>query len=226
MTRLVLDGLGEDPRRGACSRLTWEVLKRTSIDADMDSPEVHVDDPVLFEHPFLTLFVDDGFAAPSDAQAERLRRHLTSGGFLLVDTCGSAPDSPADRAVRELLRRVFPDRPLQPLPGDHTVFRSFYLLQRPHGRLQVRPYLEGVQRDDRSLVVYSANDLPGAWQRDSFGRWALTVVPGGERERELAFRLGVNLVMYALCLNYKRDQVHVRHLLKKLEQRRRRGGGP
>lgn len=227
MTRLVLDGLEEDPRPGACARLVWEVLKRTSIDADMDSPAVHVDDPVLYEHPFLTLFADRGFPPPSDAQVERLRRFLSAGGFLLADTCGAPAEGEADRAVRALLGRVLPDLPVRPLPGEHTVFRSFYLLDRPHGRAVVRPYLEGADRDDRSLVILSANDLPGAWQRDTLGAWAHPMASGGDREREMAFRLGVNVVMYSLCLNYKRDQVHVHHLLRKLQQRRSlRGAGP
>ena len=38
---------------------------------------------------------------------------------------------------------------------------------------------------------------------------------GGERQREMAFRLGINLAMYALCLDYKADQVHVPFILKK-----------
>ncbi len=224
LARLVLDGLEDDARPGAGGRLIWEVLKRTSIDGDMDTPAVRVDDPVLFEHPFMTLFSERGFPPPSDAQVERLRRYLVSGGFLLADSCGAPPGGEFDVALRALLARALPGSPLAALPDRHTVFRSFYLLDRPHGRVQVRPFLEGIDRDDRSLVVYSVNDLPGAWQRDELGRWSFPVVPGGDHQREMAFRLGVNLVMYALCLNYKRDQVHVRHLLKKLS--RRRGGTP
>jgi hypothetical protein len=44
------------------------------------------------------------------------------------------------------------------------------------------------------------------------------IVPGSARQRELAFRFGVNLVMYALTGNYKADQVHLDAILERLGQ--------
>jgi len=64
-------------------------------------------------------------------------------------------------------------------------------------------------------VLLSVDDLGGAWARDSLGNWEHMVTPGGEPQRELAFRLGVNIVMYALCVDYKDDQVHVPFILKR-----------
>jgi hypothetical protein len=75
--------------------------------------------------------------------------------------------------------------------------------------------MEGVIRDGRLVAVYISNDLGGAWSRDDFGNYELQCEPGGERQRELAFRMGVNLVMYALCLDYKADQVHVPFIMKR-----------
>ena len=46
-----------------------------------------------------------------------------------------------------------------------------------------------------------------------------------ERQRELALRFGINLVMYALSGNYKSDQVHVRELLDRLGRERGDGSG-
>jgi hypothetical protein len=43
-------------------------------------------------------------------------------------------------------------------------------------------------------------------------------VPGGERQRELAFRFGINLVMYVLTGNYKADQVHLPAIIRRLGQ--------
>ena len=77
------------------------------------------------------------------------------------------------------------------------------------------PYLEGVEHDGRLVVIYSQNDLGGAWARDNFGQWEHEVVPGGGMQREMAFRLGVNMAMYALCLDYKTDQVHVPFILRR-----------
>jgi hypothetical protein len=75
--------------------------------------------------------------------------------------------------------------------------------------------MDAVMRDGRMVVAYVQNDLGGAWARDGLGNDALPCQPGGERQREMAYRLGVNLVMYALCLDYKSDQVHVEYLMRK-----------
>ena len=95
------------------------------------------------------------------------------------------------------------------------LFRSIYLLRTPAGRVIAQPFLEAVITDGRAVVVYSQNDLGGAWARDSFGQWEYDVVPGGALQREQAFRLGVNLAMYALCLDYKTDQVHVPFIMRR-----------
>jgi hypothetical protein len=96
-----------------------------------------------------------------------------------------------------------------------VLFRSFYLLHLPAGRVLALPFLEGVFSEGRAVIIYSQNDLGGAWARDAFGQWEHDVVPGGEMQREQAFRLGVNLAMYALCLDYKTDQVHVPFIMRR-----------
>ena len=72
-----------------------------------------------------------------------------------------------------------------------------------------------MEHDGRLVIVYSQNDLAGAWARDNFGQWEHEVYPGGDGQREMAFRLGINLAMYALCLDYKTDQVHVPFILRR-----------
>jgi len=67
----------------------------------------------------------------------------------------------------------------------------------------------------RLTAVYSRNDLGGAWSRDDRGDWEFEAVPGGEEQREMAFRIGINLAMYATCLDYKDDQVHLPFILKR-----------
>ena len=138
IARLVLDGAERDVRPGAASRLVWEVLKRTSVDGDLDSPAVRIDDPAMFQHPFLVLFGEEGFPAPPDAHVAQLRRFLASGGFLLADSCGGPQGSGFDASFRALVLRMFPDLALEPLPRAHTVYRSFYLVDRPSGRLEAR----------------------------------------------------------------------------------------
>jgi hypothetical protein len=67
----------------------------------------------------------------------------------------------------------------------------------------------------RLAVLYSGNDMIGAFARDSLGTWEYEVVPGGELQREKSVRLGVNIAMYALCLDYKEDQVHIPFIMKR-----------
>ena len=209
-----------EPRETARRRLAWEVRKRTSIETRLRPRRARLDDPTLFETPLLYFAGDSAFAPVSEAEVIGLRRFLELGGFLVVDDATGGASDAFDGSVRRLLRRALPQDPLRPIPADHTVFRSFYLLDGPVGRVRGTPTLEGVTRGDRLAVVYSRHDLGGAWARDDLGTWTHPVVPGGESQRERALRFGVNLVMYALCLDYKDDQVHAPYLM------RRRGGRP
>jgi hypothetical protein len=74
--------------------------------------------------------------------------------------------------------------------------------------------LEGIERDRRLSVIYTQNDLCGAMARDGFGRWEHNVSPGGDEQRERSFRFAVNLVMYALCLDYKTEQAHIDFIMR------------
>jgi hypothetical protein len=195
--------------------LLWEVVKRTSVECALKPRPVRLTAPDLWRFPFLFLTGDREMPAFSGEEVSALRRFLTRGGFLFIDDAEPREGSPFDRSVRALLARVFPGEPLRMVSGDHVVYKSFYLLSQPSGRLIHRPYLESIDRDARSLVLYSQNDAAGAWCRDGAGHWEYEVQPGGAQQRELAIRFGVNVVLYALCGNYKRDQVHVPFLLRR-----------
>ncbi|MCA9670021.1 MAG: DUF4159 domain-containing protein [Myxococcales bacterium] len=203
------------PRATALKRLAWEIEKRTSIDVALEPALIDVSDKALFSHPLLYLSGDRAFPPLPSKDIERLRRHLVFGGLLVIDSAESRLGGGFDRSVRRLVGRLFGDKQLTKVKPSHTLFKSFYLLKTPVGRVATVPYLETVQRDGRAVVVYSHNDLGGAWARDNFGQWEHGVHPGGARQRELAFRWGVNLVMYALCVDYKADQVHIPFILKR-----------
>lgn len=203
-------GEGSNPRPTALRRLAWEVVKRTSIEAELETALLGAASPELFYHPLLVLAGDGAVPPPTEAGAANLRRFLTYGGTLLVDATEDDPDF--DRSVRGLLSSVLPAQATVRIPRDHVLYKSFYLLDEPSGREMRRPYLEGVALDGRFAVVYSHNDLLGAWARDDLGMWEHDVEP---HQRELAFRLGINLVMYAMCLDYKDDQVHLPFILKR-----------
>jgi hypothetical protein len=205
-----------NPRGSALKRLAWEIEKRTSIETLGEPAEVRLsDENSLKKTPLLFLSGDGALPAFDDAEVARLRKHLSSGGLLVVDGAEAHPGGAFDQSVRALVKRLFPREGLQKISPDHVLYKSFYLLRVPVGRVAAVPYLEGVEHDGRLVVVYSQNDLGGAWARDNFGQWEHEVVPGGSPQREMAFRLGINLAMYALCLDYKTDQVHVPFILRR-----------
>ena len=117
--------------------------------------------------------------------------------------------------------------PLEPVPEDHVLTKSFYLLDRFPGRYDggklwvERSDSEGAatgNTDGVSSIIIGSNDYAAAWALDDNGEPLYASVPGTDRQREFAFRTGVNIVMYALTGNYKADQVHVPALLERLGQ--------
>lgn len=210
-------GASWNPRPSALRRLAWELEKRTSVEVELEAQKVALSSDKLHETPFLYFAGDRAFELPATASIEALRRYLTFGGFLLIDSAEGSTDGAFDQSVRKLLEAVFPrpDKNLEIIPPDHVAFKSFYLLDRPLGRLAISPALEGITRDGRLVAAYVANDLGGAWARDDFGNFDFPCEPGGEQQRELSLRFGVNLAMYALCLDYKTDQVHVPFIMKR-----------
>jgi hypothetical protein len=205
-----------NPRPSALRRLAWEVDKRTSVEAAGEPAEVRLSDEVaLRRYPLLFLSGERALPAMDDGDVGRLRRHLLAGGMLVVDGGEGPPGGEFDGSVRALARRLFPTAALERLPAEHVIYKSFYLLKTPVGRVAAVPYLEAVIVDGRAVMVYSQNDMAGAWARDNFGQWEHEVYPGGDIQREMAFRLGINLVMYALCTDYKTDQVHVPFILRR-----------
>ena len=137
--------------------------------------------------------------------------------FCLLTTADGIRDGEFDKCVRRELNVLFPETPLKILDADHSIYRSFYLMNKTYfgGRVKSVPYLEGISKDDITPVIYSLNDVAGAWLRDQAGNYIFDVIPGGEVQRRDAFKLGINAVIYAITANYKKDAVHVRALLKR-----------
>lgn len=204
-----------NPRPSALRRLAWEVGQRTSIEAHLEPAAVEPEGSGIFRYPLLYWAGSGAIPALSEAAVQNLRRHLSFGGILLVDDADAEPGGPFDRSVRRELARVLPRDDLAPIPSDHVIYKSFYLVPHQAGRRIASPHLFGAALEERYAVVLTNNDLGGAWARDAFGRWEHDVSPGGEDQREMAFRIGVNLAMYALCLDYKDDLVHTPFILRR-----------
>lgn len=195
----------------AMKRLAWEVRQRTSVSSKLEPTRSRFSDPNTFQSPFLYWTGSAAFPPLSEAEVIGLRRFVEFGGFVLIDDAN--PEQPGfDASVRRELSRAFGTTALIHVPSTHVLYRSFYLLQHPNGRLSSPEYLEGIERSGRLAVVYTRHDLGGALERDNLGNYAN---PLSSQDREMAFRLGVNVVLYALCLDYKDDQVHAPFILRR-----------
>lgn len=216
LDRLCLAGL-----RGLSARLaersTAELAEPMLVDPDRD--------PVVF-FPLLYWRVTPGQSPPSEQAAEKLNAYMAKGGVILFDTgdegqAGAGPDAAALERLRRLVAGLALP-PLAPMGPDHVLTRSFYLLKGVPGRwdgatLWVSQGAEA-GNDGVSPVVLGGNDWMAAWAVDERGRPLHAVVPGGERQREYAYRFGINLVMYALTGNYKADQVHLPAIMDRLKR--------
>ena len=164
-------------------------------------------------------------AAPASGQVAALNDYMSHGGIILIDTRDADAGAEFNPGGAAMLRRLGAELaipPLAPLTVDHVLARTFFLLRDFPGRYDGATVW--VQRDqDRSNdsvspVIIGANDWAAAWATDADGHHPYAVIPGGDRQRLLAYRFGVNLVMYALTGNYKGDQVHVPAILERLGQ--------
>ncbi|MFN7002163.1 MAG: DUF4159 domain-containing protein, partial [Roseinatronobacter sp.] len=124
---------------------------------------------------------------------------------------------------------------LEPVPQDHNLTRTFYLIQDFPGRHTGRDVwveaappdaerAEGMPfrnlNDGVTPVIIGGHDWASAWAVDDQGRPMVRIGMGfsGEEQREMAYRFGINLITHVLTGNYKSDQVHVPALLERLGQ--------
>ena len=189
--------------------------------------------------PMLYWPVVPGTPRPAPEVLSRIDAYMKQGGTILFDTRDAlaivnprgGEVTPATKTLRDILSSL--DLPeLEPVPPAHVLTKSFYLLREFPGRftsgnlwVETLP-VNDADADNRparagdgvSPILITSNDLAGAWAISSDGQPMLPLTPGEPRQREFAYRVGVNIVMYVLTGNYKADQVHVPALLERLGQ--------
>ncbi len=173
---------------------------------------------------------------PSFKALARIDHYMKHGGMIVFDqkkqvsNLSSFGQDPTAKALKRILGRLdIP--PLEPVPHNHVLTRSFYLLQDFPGRWaggklwteaggagKKTSLNKARTADGVSSILITSNDLAAAWALDENHRPLFPVVPGGERQREMAYRTGINIAMYALTGNYKADQVHTPALLERIGQ--------
>jgi hypothetical protein len=220
--------------------LTLFLAQRTALEA---GDPVGVD-PAHDELAFFPLIywpVVPGAAKPPQDALNRIDAYMKQGGTVLFDTRDAieapsgdngASQTPGMQTLRDLLSSL--DIPeLEPVPRDHVLTKTFYLLRDFPGRFTSgQTWVEALPREDDdeaaskparggdgvSPIIITSNDLAGAWAIRPDGQAMLPLTPGEPRQREFAFRAGVNIVMYTLTGNYKADQVHAPALIERLGQ--------
>jgi len=188
--------------------------------------------------PLIYWPIDPAAPLPDQAAIARVDAYMQQGGTVLFDTrdqysAGFDLDnstSPSTLRLREILADLNVP-PLEPVPEDHVLTKSFYIMMDFPGRYRGSPlWVEATLPDDAntdrpvrtgdgvSPIMITANDLAGAWAIDAAGDALLPTVPADPMQRLYAFRGGVNIMMYMLTGNYKSDQVHIPALLERLGQ--------
>ncbi|MDX2204464.1 MAG: DUF4159 domain-containing protein [Hyphomicrobiaceae bacterium] len=232
------DAATDEASRIGLRGLNKFLIDRTAVEPGDPFPvNIQTDEIAFF--PILYWPVLPASRTLPEATLAKIDAYMKQGGMIIFDTKDYGQGVPtgfslqaqgAGTPLQRLLGNLDIPR-LEPVPEHHVLTKSFYLLRSFPGRWDggqlwveaeaPRDSEQGRQArrvDGVSSILITSNDFASAWALDDRNRPIYPVVPGGERQREMAFRVGVNIVMYALTGNYKADQVHVPALLERLGQ--------
>ena len=206
-------------RSTGAGRWSWELVRRTSAPARLVASEVAADQPALQAEPF-AIWAGDADPGPlSAAEVRGLTRFMRLGGVLVVDD--SNPASGAfGRGARRELARVLPESAPVRLDAGHVIYKTFYIVDRPVGRVLGPPTIDAIVRGKNAQVLFLNHDLLGALARSEEGSYSLETEPSSYDQRQHAIRFAVNIAMYVLCSDYKDDQVHAPFLMRRRAQSR------
>jgi hypothetical protein len=189
------------------------LVRRTSAPGRLVANAVRADDRRLLAEPFVVWPGSGDIPPLSPRELRGIEQFLRLGGVMVVDD--DNPQTGAfGRAAKRELGRVLPESAVIRLDPSHVIYKTYYIIDRPVGRVQGPPHLEAIIRGKSAQVIFLQHDLLGALARTQADTWALEV-SGGFEQREHAIRLAVNLAMYVLCSDYKDDQVHAPFLMRR-----------
>jgi hypothetical protein len=231
------DAAADEASRRGLNGLVRELVRRTAVEPG-EPFAVNIESDEIAFFPVLYWPVLPNARPLSPAVLAKIDAYMKQGGTIVFDTRDYGQGIPTGYNLRgdgtTPLQRMLGnlDVPrLEPVPEHHVLTKSFYLLRTFPGRFEggtlwveaetPRDSDQGRQArrvDGVSSILITSNDLASAWAVDDNGRPLYPVVPGGERQREMAYRVGINIIMYVLTGNYKADQVHVPALLERLGQ--------
>jgi hypothetical protein len=225
-TRLAYVETGDDEvdqiSRAGLNGLTLALTRRTSVEpAEPLGVDLASDEIVFF--PLLYWPITATQASLDQATRDKVNRFLATGGSILFDLRDPAMTGFSDASVDlQRLTEGLDIPPLEPVPPEHVLTKAYSLLQDFPGRYNSGELwvdaAGSTANDGVAAIIIGSNDWAAAWAIGDNGMPLYAVVPEGERQREMAYRFGINLVMYVLTGNYKADQVHVPFILERLGQ--------
>lgn len=188
----------------------------TSVEPDYAAKKIKLSDEALFEEPFLVLSCS---AAPENldyAELRALRLYLVSGGTLFANDASGRRQSPFADWLKRTLALALPENGFAPAARDHSLLKSFFIINAPGGRFSLEQEPAAVEYAGRYAVVFSRNDLIGVWARDAIGRYACEIPAAGQRR--CGEKLTLNILVYALTGSYKQDAVHQPYIMQRLRE--------
>ncbi|MEO1303562.1 MAG: DUF4159 domain-containing protein [Pseudomonadota bacterium] len=210
--------------RAGLEGLSLVLFRRSSVEPAAPHA-INLETDALDVYPVLFLVLPENPEPFSDVAVSRLNAYMRNGGALFIDTRrgGTVGGGNSFEGLDEILTGL-DTPPLAPVPTDHVLTRSYYLLQSFPGRYENRNlWIEATGAADKeerrgdgvSRLFVGDADYVAAWAVDERGR-PIYSVDGGDLQREMSIRFGVNLIIYILTGNYKEDQVHIPALLERL----------
>jgi hypothetical protein len=232
------DSAVDEVSKAGLQGLTMFLAQRTALEPSEPIGLDPARDELSF-FPVIYWAISTSAPKPSQQALEKIDSYMKRGGTVVFDTRdaidappGAEMQGPGMIALRSILSAL--DIPeLEPVPRDHVLTKTFFLMKDFPGRftngqlwVEATPAGDADEESSRpvragdgvSSIIITSNDFAGAWAMRPDGQPMLPLVPGEPRQREFAFRSGVNIVMYALTGNYKADQVHIPALLERLGQ--------
>jgi len=207
------------------SELTRILRERTSVEAGAPIGINISKDDISF-YPIIYWPIVPNNNILSDLTIKKIQLYMKNGGLIVFDTRDQSPNNVISKNISEeqiYLRKILKSLDLPALievPNNHVLRRSFYLLDELPGRYTGGSvWVEATAKNSRdgvSSIIIGGNNWAAAWAKDNTNKPIFTVIPGGEKQREFSYRFGVNLVMYSMTGNYKADQVHIKSILKRL----------
>lgn len=190
----------------------------TSIEVFPERQTVRLDSSKLFSYPFLIMLNNGKFDGFNKKEKENLGKFLNGGGIIFIEDSSGNKASRFNKQIRKEFEDIFPGKRFKKLEQTNAIFRAFYLLRGIGGRTITNNFIEGMDLFGRTAVIYSQNDMFGAWVRDKFGNYVWECTPGGDTQRFEAEKFTINLLLFSVTGTYKSDVVHKPFIEEKLRR--------